>query len=110
MDVIEFLPVEQHFVIFQIRFQPEVCGDRKTTVVFDFTDVRQKISVQLRNGVAIVKLKSLEKPDLKIKTSSGVWKKLLMTHFKDIGEYNKDQLSKNGGISNFKQFLGCFQG
>ena len=110
MNMIEFLPVEQHFVIFQMRFQPEVCGDRRTTVVFDFTDVKQTISVQLRNGVAIVKHKSLEKPDLKVKTTSGVWKKLLMTHFKDIGEYNKDQLNIEGGISNFKQFLGCFQG
>ena len=110
MNMIEFLPVEQHFVIFQMRFQPEICGDRRTTVVFDFKDVKQTISVQLRNGVAIVKHKSLEKPDLKLKTTSGVWKKLLMTHFKDIGEYNKDQLSIEGGISNFKQFLGCFQG
>ena len=109
-NVIEFLPVEEHFVIFQMKFQPEVCGDRKTTAVFDFADVKRIISVQLRNGVAVVKHKSLEKPDLKIKTSSAVWKKLLMAHFKDLGEYTKDQLIIEGGITNFKQFLGCFQG
>ena len=110
MDVIEFLPVQQHFVFFQIRFQPEVCGDRRTTVVFEFTDVKPKISVQLRNGVAIVKHKSLKKPDLKIKTTSGVWKKLLKKHFEDLGQYDPDQLIIEGGISNFKRFLECFQG
>ena len=107
--VIDFLPVEELFVTLRMKFQPEVCGERNTTAMFAFPDVNQTISIQLRNGVAVVKNKPLTNSDLKVTTTSSVWKQLLITHFKALVSV-RDQIRIEGGIAHFMQFILCFQG
>ena len=108
-SLVDFLPIEEIFVIFRLKYQPDMCGDRNTTAMFVFPDVNQTISIRLRNGVAVVKGELLDNADIKVTTSASVWKQLIATHFQTLMS-NLQQIKIDGGIGNFLQFLSCFQG
>lgn len=109
-DLINSLPVLEIFHLMSSMFKPEVCGSKQEVVLFEFQDTKTSISIQLRNSVAIVRADKIpQKVDIKITTKEAIFKDMLLSKMKKIGSYKNDEMKVEGSLSNFKDFLECFE-
>ncbi|KAL5006271.1 hypothetical protein ScPMuIL_015077 [Solemya velum] len=71
------VPIELLLLSLPGRFLPEVCAYPSLTVVFEFTDTSQFVSIQIRNSIAIATKRKINTWDIMVVTKSLVLKDII---------------------------------
>jgi alkyl sulfatase BDS1-like metallo-beta-lactamase superfamily hydrolase len=107
-EFLEQLPVASLFAAMPASLIAEDTLDVVLTVEFWITDIEQTFTIQIRNGIAEVQNYSLGTPDVKIETSSQVWKEIASKIRNPVSAIISGDLSVSTGKLKLIEFLGYF--
>jgi len=106
--LIKAIPVKAMLDALTVNTNPDKSKDYDKKAVFNFTDTKNQWSVHVRNGVTEVQPFALENPDLKIETTTIIWKEILAKLRNPKIEIAKGNLKIEGGMLSFGEFMGMF--
>ncbi len=90
------------------NLKAEEVEDRKMTVVFNFTDVKELYTYELRNSILDVIDGASEDYDLMITTTGDIWKSIISQERNGAAAYFSGDLVVDGGLMLMKQFFDYF--
>jgi len=102
------LPVASIFAAMPTSLIAEDTLDVVLTVEFWMSDIEQTFAIQIRNGIAEVQNYPLGTPDVKIETSSQVWKEIASKIRSPISAIMSGELSISTGKLQLVEFLSYF--
>ena len=108
-DFMDALPVDSFLNAMAVRLNPAKAGDANILAQFSFTDISEHYTVHVRNGVAEVRKRSVDNPDLKIATTARTWKRVASKKDSPALAYATGSISVDGGVARIVEFLGYFQ-
>lgn len=109
IGMIHSIPLSAIFGSLAVNLVPEKSFDFDKMAVFNFTDTNEKWTIQIRKGVAEIQSFAMEIPDLTITTTSNIWKEIVAKIRKPAVAIAKGDLSIEGGMSNFSEFMDMFK-
>ena len=92
-----------------VRVDAEQCLDRNGIAVFQFTDTEEVFALHLRNGILVLLDAEPEKYDVKLVTTSDVWRDILSKQRSPVTCYATGEIVIEGGIMAFMAFMGCIE-
>jgi len=107
-EFLKQLPVANVFAAMPVSLIAEDTLDVVLTVEFWMTDIEQTFAIQIRNGIAEVQNYSLGTPDVKIETTSQVWKEIAAKIRSPVSAILSGDLSISTGKLQLIEFLGYF--
>ncbi|OWF47150.1 alkyl/aryl-sulfatase BDS1-like [Mizuhopecten yessoensis] len=108
-DMIESLSMENLFHAMSTLYRPETCGTKEMHVVYAFTDTGTTLSIQLRNGVAIVRADHIPaRPHVKVVTAESTLRDAMINKMTTLGSYPQTEMQIEGGLNKLKEFMNCF--
>jgi len=108
LNMIHQIPLEAMFNSMSVRLIPEKSMDFDKKAVFNFTDIGEKWSIHIRRGVAEIQPFALDNPDLTVSTTAIIWREIVAKIRNAKLAMVKGDLSIEGGISDFGEFMGMF--
>ena len=108
-SMVESIPLAAIFNSMAVNMIPVKSMNYNKIALFHFTDLDENWSLHIRNGVVEVQPFAVENPDLTIRTTSLVWKEIVAKVRKPLAAIAKGDLKIEGGLGNFKEFMGMFQ-
>lgn len=109
VEIAHTIPLEAYFQSMAVRLVPEKAATTDQKAVFYFTDTKEHWSIHVRRGVAEVQNFALSEPDLKVETTSTIWKELAARHRNPMVTYAKGELKVEEGVSAFGAFMAMFR-
>ncbi|ESO89741.1 hypothetical protein LOTGIDRAFT_234133 [Lottia gigantea] len=106
---IQNVPILNLFNMLRVKFIPESCDHLYLTVLFVFKDTNQFIRVQVRNAIVLIHDKPSKTYDIKVQTTESIWRQVLSSRFSALSSMASGELSVEGGMLKFKEFMGCFE-
>ena len=106
--MVHAIPLASMFGAMAVKTNPEKCIGFDKKAVFYFTDINEKWTVHIRNGVTEIQPFEMDNPDLTITTTSFIWKEIVAKMRKPLVAIAKGDLKIEGGVSDFKEFMGVF--
>lgn len=106
--LVNSIPVKAMFDALTVNTDPEKSKDYNKKAVFNFSDSDTQWTVHVRNGVTEIQPYAFENPDIKIETTTTIWKEILSKLRNPKIEIAKGNLKIEGGMMNFGEFMGIF--
>ncbi len=103
------VPLAAMFDNLCVNLIPSKCDNKQVKVNFNFTDVNEKWSLQLRNSIIEVQKYNIENADITINIASTVWKELLAKKRSGMSVFLSGDIDVEPGISEFKEFMDYFK-
>ncbi len=110
LQMVNNIPLESLFSAIAVYLNAEKCLDYNKKAVFHFTDVNEYWTLQIRNGVVEYQQFAMENPDLEVETTAVIWKAIVGEIKSPLAAIIKGEVKIKGGLGNFKEFMGMFQG
>jgi alkyl sulfatase BDS1-like metallo-beta-lactamase superfamily hydrolase len=92
-----------------VRLKAEETLDRDTVVAFHFPDVGESYTVHLRHGIAEIRTRAPENPDLTITVDATTWKRLAFGQKSPTAALATGALKTEGGVLDVVEFLRLFE-
>lgn len=106
--MVNAIPINAIFEALAVKTNPEKSEKYNKKAVFNFTDSNTQWTIHLRNGVTEIQPFAMENPDLKIKTTSSIWKEIASKIRNPKLEIARGNLKIEGGLKTFGEFMGMF--
>ena len=107
--MIQRMPLDMLFELLPVRVKAEECSTVNTKAVFQFTDTEEAYTLHLRNGIMDVSKGIPEKWDLKLVTTSVIWREILAKERSPLNSYTSGDIAIEGGALSFRSFMGCLE-
>lgn len=101
-------PIEFSVSAFSTLFKPEDCAEKTETLYLELKEPYSDHSIQLRNGVAIVKSKTPKHWDIKLQTTETVWKDIMLQERSALAAIATGDIAIEGGTLALNSFMSCF--
>jgi len=108
-DFLASLPIDGFMAGMTTRLRAEETLQSNTKVRFEFSDVGRTFTVHLRRGVAALSEKSEPDPDVTIRTTAEVWKRIATKKRNPALAYAAGEVDVDGGIVEVIKFLALFE-
>ena len=91
------------------RLRAEEVLDVDMVVAFEFTDVGESWTVHVRRGVAEIRPRPAEDPDLRVTTTALLWRRLAAGRATRAAALASGDLAIEGGVAAFARFVSWFK-
>ncbi|WNJ21131.1 alkyl sulfatase dimerization domain-containing protein [Pontibacter sp. G13] len=102
------VPLARIFESLAVRLVPERCLDVEMAVEFRFPDIDETWSVQIRKGVSEYQPFGLKQPEVIVTVDSDVWKEIAAGLRNGPGAFLGGDIQIEGGVMDFRTFMGYF--
>ena len=107
-DFVDGLPISVFMRAMPTRLDCDKAADMILNVLFHFTDVNADYAVCIRNGVAEIRERTLQNPDMRIDTTATTWKRLALHKINPAMAYASGSIRLEGGVIRIVNFLRLF--
>lgn len=107
-DFVADLPIDEFMAGMAVKLIAGKTGGIDQKVQFEFTDLNRNFEVHIRNQVAATREIISQNPDLTIRVSSQVWKRLATGKIGAAKAYASGEIEIDGGVVGVIRFLGLF--
>lgn len=107
--MIKILPMAIIFKTMTVRVDAEKCQDRNTKAVFEFTDTGEVFGLHLRHGIMVILKDPPATYDVKMVTSSSVWREIVAKERSPVSSYMSGDIVIEGGAMTFRSFMDCVE-
>ncbi len=106
---IEGLPIDRFMHALAVRLRAEDTLDVNELAQFRFTDIGKDYTVHIRRGVAEIRARTVDTPDLLITSTTTAWKKLATRKLGAAQALLTGDLHIEGGVLAMNRFMGYFE-
>ncbi len=103
------LPIDRVMRALPVRLAAENCLDDDLVAVFDFADVARTFTVHIRRGVAEVRERQADNPDIRFTVDATTWKRIVSGKRNIAAAYAAGDIKVEGGLPAAIGFLNRFR-
>jgi alkyl sulfatase BDS1-like metallo-beta-lactamase superfamily hydrolase len=108
-EMVHSIPLDSMFNSMAVRLNPEKSADIDQIVGFRFPDTGEAYTVHVRRGIAEIRPRLPENPEISVTVSSHVWKEIGAQMRNPAAALLKGDIKIEGGTFNLVKFLGLFE-